>query len=138
MHLTPQQIRLKCFTMSRIKEQSKVFNLFFQFLYFDFLKTKTASVKEAIIKTGAQRLRPVLLTTTTTVLGLLPMVTMTNIDFVTREVTRGSPDTQWWVQLSTAIVFGLIFATILTLIVTPSALMLKENVVNWYRNKAKS
>ena len=105
---------------------------------FDFLKTKTESVKEAIVKTGAQRLRPVLLTTTTTVLGLLPMVTMTNIDFVTREVTRGSPDTQWWVQLSTAIVFGLIFATILTLIVTPSALMLKENVVNWYRNKAKS
>ncbi len=105
---------------------------------FDFLKTKTENVKEAIVKTGAQRLRPVLLTTTTTVLGLLPMVTMTNIDFVTREVTRGSPDTQWWVQLSTAIVFGLIFATILTLIVTPSALMLKENVVNWYRNKAKS
>ena len=105
---------------------------------FDFLKTKTGSVKEAIIKTGAQRLRPVLLTTTTTVLGLLPMVTMTNIDFVTREVTRGSPDTQWWVQLSTAIVFGLIFATILTLIVTPSALMLKENVVNWYRNKVKA
>ena len=63
------------------------------------------------------------------------MVTMTNIDFVTREVTRGYPDTQWWVQLSTAIVFGLIFATILTLIVTPSALMLKENVVNWYRKK---
>ena len=105
---------------------------------FDFLKNKTDSVKEAIIKTGAQRLRPVLLTTTTTVLGLLPMVTMTNIDFVTREVTRGSPDTQWWVQLSTAIVFGLIFATILTLIVTPSALMLKENVDNWYRKKVNS
>ena len=102
---------------------------------FDYLKNKTDNVKEAIVKTGAQRLRPVLLTTTTTVLGLLPMVTMTNIDFVTREVTRGSPDTQWWVQLSTAIVFGLIFATILTLIVTPSALMLKENVVNWYRKK---
>jgi len=105
---------------------------------FDFLKTKTSSVKEAIIKTGAQRLRPVLLTTTTTVLGLLPMVTMTNVDFVTREVTRGSPDTQWWVQLATAIVFGLIFATILTLIVTPSALMLRENVTNWYRKKTTS
>ena len=32
------------------------------------------------------------------------MVTMTNVDFVTREITRGSPDTQWWDQLSTAIV----------------------------------
>ncbi len=102
---------------------------------YDFLKTKSSNIKEAIIKTGAQRLRPVLLTTTTTVLGLLPMVTMTNVDFVTREVTRGSPDTQWWVGLSTAIVFGLIFATVLTLIVTPSALMLRENLKNWYKNK---
>ena len=49
---------------------------------FDFLKTKTSNIREAIIKTGAQRLRPVLLTTTTTVLGLLPMVTMTNVDFI--------------------------------------------------------
>ena len=103
---------------------------------YDFLKQKMPTPKEAIIKTGAQRLRPVLLTTFTTVLGLLPMVTMTNVDFITREITRGSPDTQWWVQLSTAIVFGLIFATILTLIVTPSALMLKENIKNWYGKKA--
>ena len=105
---------------------------------FDFLKTKMPNVKDAIIKTGAQRLRPVLLTTCTTVLGLLPMVTMTNVDFITREISYGSPDTQWWVQLSTAIVFGLIFATILTLIVTPSALMLRENVSNWYKEKIKN
>ncbi|MBS56392.1 MAG: MFS transporter [Rickettsiales bacterium] len=102
---------------------------------FDFLRSKTSNIREAIIKTGAQRLRPVLLTTTTTVLGLLPMVTMTNIDFISREITRGSPDTQWWVQLSTAIVFGLLFATLLTLIVTPSALMLRENISKWYKNK---
>ena len=102
---------------------------------FDFLKKQTPTIKSAIIKTGAQRLRPVLLTTTTTVLGLLPMVTMTNVDFITREITRGSPDTQWWVQLSTAIVFGLIFATILTLVVTPSLLMLRENIINWYNKK---
>ena len=105
---------------------------------FDSLKTKNTNIRESIIKTGAQRLRPVLLTTTTTVLGLLPMVTMTNVDFITREITRGSPDTQWWVQLSTAIVFGLIFATLLTLIVTPSALMLRENVKNWYNKKISS
>ena len=99
---------------------------------------RDSNIRESIIKTGAQRLRPVLLTTTTTVLGLLPMVTMTNVDFITREITRGSPDTQWWVQLSTAIVFGLIFATLLTLIVTPSALMLRENVKNWYNKKISS
>ena len=105
---------------------------------FDHLKNEMPSVKEAIIKTGAQRLRPVLLTTCTTVLGLLPMVTMTNVDFITRQIKMGTQDTQWWVQLSTAIVFGLIFATILTLIVTPSLLMLRENVMVWYQKKINS
>ena len=57
---------------------------------------------------------------------------------ITREISSGSPDTQWWVQLSTAIVFGLIFATLLTLIVTPSALMLRENLKCWYIDKIKS
>ncbi|PPR46929.1 MAG: Multidrug resistance protein MdtB [Alphaproteobacteria bacterium MarineAlpha5_Bin9] len=105
---------------------------------FDYLKNETSSIKDAIVKTGAQRLRPVLLTTFTTVLGLLPMVTMTNVDFITREIKVGTQDTQWWVQLSTAIVFGLIFATLLTLIVTPSLLMLRENFKKWYQNKANS
>ncbi len=105
---------------------------------FDYLKKEMPSVKEAIIKTGAQRLRPVLLTTCTTVLGLLPMVTMTNVDFISREIKMGTQDTQWWVQLSTAIVFGLIFATLLTLIVTPSALMLRENIKRWYFKKIRS
>ena len=96
------------------------------------------TIKEAIIKTGAQRLRPVLLTTITTVLGLLPMVTMTNVNFITRQIKVGTQDTQWWVQLSTAIVFGLIFATLLTLIVTPSLLMLRENFMQWYQKKINS
>jgi multidrug efflux pump len=94
---------------------------------FDRLKQTSATMREAVLRTGAQRLRPVLLTTTTTILGLMPMVLQTNIDFVTRTVSIGAPSTQWWVQLSTAIVFGLAFATVLTLIVTPSALMLRAN-----------
>ena len=89
------------------------------------------SPMEAIIRTGAQRLRPVLLTTATTVFGLLPMVTRVNIDFVTREISDGAPSTQWWQQLATAIAFGLAFATILTMIVTPSLLMLRANVAAW-------
>jgi multidrug efflux pump len=86
---------------------------------------------ETVIKTGAQRLRPVLLTTCTTILGLVPMVMQTNIDFVTREVSVGAPSTQLWVSLATAIVFGLLFATILTLVVTPSALMVREILLDW-------
>ncbi len=74
---------------------------------------------EAIVRTGAQRLRPVLLTTITTICGLMPMVMQTNIDFFTREVATGAPSTQWWVQLATAVAFGLSFATVLTLVVTP-------------------
>ncbi len=79
---------------------------------------------EAVVRTGTQRLRPVLLTTITTIFGLLPMVFQMNIDFVARDISIGAPSTQWWVQLSTAVAFGLSFATILTLFVTPSLLAL--------------
>ncbi|MEK9724223.1 MAG: efflux RND transporter permease subunit, partial [Rhodospirillaceae bacterium] len=98
---------------------------------FDRLAETEASVRDAILKTGAQRLRPVLLTTVTTILGLMPMVLGVNIDFVERLVTTDAPATQWWRQLATSIVFGLGFATVLTLIVTPSALMLRGNVRAW-------
>ena len=89
-----------------------------------------------MLRTGVQRLRPVLLTTATTVLGLMPMMFGINIDFATREVTQGAPSTQWWTQLSTSIVFGLSFATILTLVVTPSALVLQEKILaRWGRTR---
>ena len=87
----------------------------------------TGNLRLSILQTGAQRLRPVLLTTSTTVLGLLPMVLTANIDFFKRSVEIGAPSAQWWQQLAIAIVFGMCFATILTLIVTPSALMLMES-----------
>jgi len=107
---------------------------------FDRIVGTAKSPMEAIIRTGAQRLRPVLLTTATTIFGLLPMVTRVNIDFVTREISVGAPSTQWWQQLATAIAFGLAFATILTMIVTPSLLMLRANLAAWRaeRRAAKS
>ncbi len=98
---------------------------------FDRLREDADTVRDAILKTGAQRLRPVMLTTVTTILGLLPMVFRVNIDFVERSVNVGAPSTQWWTQLSTAIVFGLAFATLLTLVVTPCALMLRGNLADW-------
>ena len=68
------------------------------------------------------------LTAVTAILGVLPIAFGVNIDFLTREVLIGAPATQWWINLSTAIVFGLGFATVLTLIVTPAALMAIENM----------
>ncbi len=100
---------------------------------FDRLKRTSKDAREAILLTGAQRLRPVLLTTVTTVLGLLPMAMNIGLDFIDRTVVRGAPANQLWVQLSVSIVFGLSFATILTLIVTPSALMIRANVAQWWR-----
>jgi multidrug efflux pump len=98
---------------------------------FDRLKGDEPDVTQAILRTGAQRLRPVLLTTVTTVLGLMPMVTGVNIDFLNRLVQVGAPSTELWQQLSTAIVFGLTFATVLTLLITPCALMFRHNAAAW-------
>ncbi len=85
---------------------------------------------ESVLRTGALRLRPVLLTTITTILGLLPMVLGINIDFIGREITVGGPSTQWWTQLATAVAGGLAFATILTLVMTPCLLLLGEKSAN--------
>ena len=86
---------------------------------------------EAIIETCRERARPVVLTAVTAILGVLPIAFGMNIEFMTREITVGAPATQWWISLSTAIVFGLGFATVLTLIVTPAALMAIANVAAW-------
>jgi multidrug efflux pump len=100
---------------------------------FDYHRKTGINVREAVLRTGAQRLRPVMLTTITTVLGLLPMVLRLNIDFFGREITYNAPSTQWWVQLSTSVAFGLVFATFLTLILTPSLLVLGDDIGNWHR-----
>ena len=80
----------------------------------------------AALRTGAQRLRPVLLTAVTTALGLSPMVIGLSVDVFAREIVYGAPSTQYWTELSAAIAGGLVVATALTLIVTPAALMLAE------------
>lgn len=92
---------------------------------FNILRRNGMAVKEAVMRTGAQRLRPVVLTAVTTILGLMPMVLGLNIDLLGRELSFGAPAAQWWVQLSSAVAGGLAFATVLTLIVTPCLLMLQ-------------
>jgi multidrug efflux pump subunit AcrB len=76
--------------------------------------------KEAIIAAGCTRLRPVLLTAVTTILGLLPMVTGISYDFHEMELKTASESSQWWSPMASAVIFGLAMATVLTLIVVPT------------------
>ncbi|RUO30851.1 MFS transporter [Aliidiomarina sedimenti] len=82
------------------------------------------SAVEAAIETGTLRLRPVLLTAITTILGLMPMVLGVNVNLMEPSLGIDAPSTQWWTQLSSAIAGGLAFATVLTLLLTPVLLVL--------------
>jgi len=80
---------------------------------------------EAIVRTAESRIRPVLLTTITTMAGLAPMMFGISLDFIGGGYTIDSPTALWWKQLATAVVFGLGVATLLTLVFTPSMLALR-------------
>jgi len=88
---------------------------------------------EAIIRTVEDRIRPVLLTTITTMAGLTPMMFGLSLDFQNGGYSINEPTVTWWKQLATAIVFGLGFATILTLLLTPTFLALRY----WWENLFK-
>ena len=81
-----------------------------------------------IVRTGAQRLRPVMLTTVTTVFGLLPLASNLSVDLINRTVVYGGQLSGFWVPLSQAIVSGLTFATLLTLLATPALLALPHQL----------
>ncbi len=82
-------------------------------------RSEGVEVVESVVKTAAQRIRPILLTTVTTIAGLIPMATGINLDFFNRVIAVGSITAGWWIQLSTAVIAGLGFSTILTLILIP-------------------
>ncbi|TNF04998.1 MAG: efflux RND transporter permease subunit [Gammaproteobacteria bacterium] len=84
------------------------------------------SAFEAARIAAMTRLRPVLLTTVTTAVGLLPLACNVSLDFVHRQIEVGGELASWWQQLAAAIVNGLMFSTILTLLVTPAMLVLPE------------
>lgn len=88
------------------------------------LRRQGLAPRQAALETGSLRLRPVLLTAVTTILGLMPMVLSVNVDLLTPSLGFGAPSTQWWTQLSSAIAGGLAFATALTLLLTPCLLVL--------------
>ena len=92
------------------------------------LRSDGVPVRDAVLKTSAQRLRPILLTTVTTIMGLVPMALAINFDFFSQTIIVGSITSTWWVQLSTAIISGLAFSTLLTLVLIPVMLTLPVNI----------
>ncbi|MEM9999760.1 MAG: efflux RND transporter permease subunit [Pseudomonadota bacterium] len=88
-----------------------------------YLRARGMDKHEAILETCRERVRPVMLTAVTAILGVLPIAFGVNLALLSQEVTVGAPSTQWWIALSSAIVFGLAFSTLLTLVVTPAALV---------------
>ncbi len=102
---------------------------------YNVLRSRGEAAYQAVLRTCAIRLRPVLLTTVTTIVGLMPMVLGVNIDLINRDVSVGAPSSQWWTQLASSVAGGLAFATVLTLLLTPSLLMIQANVSEHLRER---
>ena len=100
---------------------------------FQRLRRDGRTAEQASIAAAAQRIRPIMLTTLTTVCGLLPMMYMLNVNFREGTITHGGVTAEWWVPLATAVVFGLSFSTFMALIVTPVWLAAPEKIANWRR-----
>ncbi|MBN9242072.1 MAG: efflux RND transporter permease subunit [Mesorhizobium sp.] len=90
---------------------------------YDRLREEGWDKMEAVLQTCRERARPVVLTAVSAILGVLPIAFGLGLEIFHHETTINAPSTQWWISLSSAIVFGLSFATVLTLVVTPSMLM---------------
>ncbi|MDX2222542.1 MAG: efflux RND transporter permease subunit [Rhodospirillaceae bacterium] len=95
------------------------------------------TAREAALYTGIERFRPVLLTSGTAIVGLIPTALGIDVDFINREVVVGAPQGKWWAYLAQAICYGLVFAKILTLIVTPCALLARANLSHWWQRQRR-
>ncbi|MBW1634949.1 MAG: efflux RND transporter permease subunit [Deltaproteobacteria bacterium] len=102
--------------------------------YTNRLRTRGYELKEAVISAGATRLRPVLLTAITTILGLIPMITGVSFDFRHGAISWVSESSQWWQSMAVVVVFGLIVATFLTLLVVPTLYFLSERMTILRKN----
>ena len=88
--------------------------------YVEQLRDRGESVFDALMDAGTARFRPVVLTAITTILGLLPMALGISLNISEMTVTTGTQTTQWWGPMAVAVIFGLAFATVLTLIMVPT------------------
>ncbi|WP_163340208.1 efflux RND transporter permease subunit [Desulfopila sp. IMCC35008] len=96
--------------------------------YTNKLRQRGYALRDAVISAGATRLRPVLLTAVTTILGLIPMVTGVSFDFHSWTMSWVSESSQWWRSMAVVVIFGLVVATFLTLVVVPTLYYLLERL----------
>jgi multidrug efflux pump subunit AcrB len=96
--------------------------------YTNRLRDRGFALQDAVISAGITRLRPVLLTAITTILGLIPMITGISFDFHKGAMSWVSESSQWWQSMAIVVVFGLIVATFLTLVVVPALYFLFERM----------
>ncbi len=96
--------------------------------YVQQLRDQGMDVRTALLRAGTVRFRPVMLTATTTILGLVPMAIGLAIDFANFEFITGSQSAQWWGPMAVAIIFGLAFATLLTLFMVPTMYSILEDL----------
>jgi len=100
---------------------------------FNRLRREGMPPEQAAIVTVGQRIRPILLTTGTTILGLIPMMFMMNVRFFPASISFGGASSEWWVQLATAVVFGLGFSTLMILLITPVWLLVPTYCGRWWQ-----
>jgi multidrug efflux pump subunit AcrB len=111
--------------------------------YIDILRNNGSTLKDAVIEGGATRLNPVLLTAASTILGLIPLAIGLNIDFyglfanLNPNIYFGGDNASFWGPLAWTIIFGLGFATFLTLILVPAMYYIGVNTTAWFRDKYK-
>jgi len=96
--------------------------------YVERLRAKGTSMHESLVRAGVTRFRPVVLTALTTILGLMPMALGISIDFRNLRVIIGSQSTTWWGPMAIAVIFGLAFATVLTLVMVPTMYSIIEDI----------
>ncbi len=102
--------------------------------YGEKLRLRGLARREIVIRTGLRRLRPVLLTSVTTILGLLPLTTGVELDFRSLTISTGSESSQYWRSMGIAVIFGLAFATFLTLVLVP---VLYDLVLGWRERRGR-
>ena len=92
------------------------------------LRDEGMEVEPALVQAGLVRFRPVMLTAVTTILGLVPMAVGVSIDFTQMKLIIGSQSAEWWGPMAIAVIFGLLFATVLTLVMVPTFYGIAEDI----------